>query len=197
MGGWGWWECSLPGVRHQDFVPFLYKGNIFLLQKSESPCILRLQAACEWSTQQRPPTQQLRVCLPWVSGFLIVLPSPPSSCLSLSLCCCLSPSAFLTFPVISPLLLCSPDPSPWDMRFAFCELFCLSYLPTPSLSPKTQHDTPFHLVPHPTMPEKVLACLQPQDSSHRGSSKLLELTVHEKHPGSRERLKSWAARCTC
>ena len=45
--GGGWWQCSLPGIHHQDFVPFLYKGNIFLLQKSGSPLILRLQAACD------------------------------------------------------------------------------------------------------------------------------------------------------
>ena len=194
--GGEWWECSLPGFHHQDFVPFLCKGNNFLLQKSGSPLILRLQAACEGSTQQRPLTRQWRVCLPRVSGLLIVLPLPPSSCLSLSLSVAVSPS--LTFPVISSLSFSALPIPPRGTRTLLSVNFSIAPSTSQcSLSPKAQHDTPFHLLPHPTMPEKVLACLQPQGSSHRGYSKLLELTVHEKHPGSRERPKSWAARYTC
>lgn len=118
------------------------------------------------------------------SLFSLHLPLPAS----LSLCCCLSPSPFLTFPVISPLLLCSPDLSPGTCTLLSVNFFLL--LPKPSLSPKAQHDTylPSSLTP-PCLRRSLLACSLRAHPTE-ALQKLLELTVLEKHPGSRGRLKS-------
>ena len=121
----------------------------FLLQRSGSPllygCRLPVSGA---AGRGHGPSSCMSPCVPLVSGLLIVLPSPPSSCLSLSLCPCFSPSPPCHF---SPLLLCSPDPSPEDVHFAFCEF---------STSPPSQ--CPLPLQRHNVTPRSTSSLTPPR-----------------------------------
>lgn len=140
-------------VHCQEFatriLPFLYKGsNLFLTAGVWEPLTVRLQAACEWSSQKRSRTQQLRVSLCSLGLWSPHRPSVPSLflpfALSLSLFLSLSPRHFC------PLLLCSPDPFPEDVHFAFCEF---------STSPTSQ--CPLPLQRHSVIPRSTSSLTPP------------------------------------
>lgn len=137
----------------------------FLLQKLRSPLITTAASCllCQGSGAPRRGHQLgncVSLCLPCISGLLIVLPSfpPPSFPPSLRLSFSLSvPISLLLLPLTLPVV--SPSPSLLSQalshasHFAFCELFHRSiHLPTPSFSPKAQHGTKSSLLPCPTMP---------------------------------------------